>query len=147
MLTLQQSVASASPASPASPPAPSHLPTPPVRSTAHSASTPLLRRLPAVLLACLVLALSVDLTEGARRKGGGKRTGKKDEAYKVLKWIYICLFGPVILYFLYLVLRDPMTPHVLHELWCRAKEKTGAFLGRDREAQRLKSRRARTKVS
>jgi hypothetical protein len=102
-----------------------------------SASAAALRRRPAsppspVALALLSAVSTVLLgaapCEGARRKTG-KAQKNPSEAYYVLKWIYICLFGPVILYFVYLVLRDPMTPHLLHELWCRAKEKTGAFLG------------------
>ena len=103
-----------------------------------SASAAALRRRPAsppspfalaLLSAVSTILLSAAPCEGAKRKKIGRTQQNPNEAYYVLKWIYICLFGPVVLYFVYLVLRDPMTPHLLHELWCRAKEKTGAFLG------------------
>jgi hypothetical protein len=46
-----------------------------------------------------------------------------------MKYLVVSLFGPVILYFIYSVVRDPVTPHLCWELSMRCREKLSGNVG------------------
>ena len=75
----------------------------------------------------LCLLCLAQIAESKKKKPGGR--GNRDmEALNIIKWVLIGIFAPVALIFVYAIVRDPMTPHIFNELWCRAKETTGTFL-------------------
>lgn len=90
----------------------------------------------AVLLAIFFCSY-VSIAEAKRRKkkkNGG--SGIPPEFIMIMKYILVGIFAPTILFFLYNVVRDPMTPHLLWELGMRLREKTSGYLGKDGEESR-----------
>jgi hypothetical protein len=69
-------------------------------------------------------------TPGRRRRQKSKNGVIFPEAFKtVMKYLVVTLFGPVILYFIYSVVRDPVTPHLCWELSMRCREKLSGNVG------------------
>ena len=77
----------------------------------------------AVLLLCAAMG-GADAAHQPRRKRRRKSVdGQSMQTYfSALKWLYAAIIIPLFLFLLYAVLRDPVTPHILKELWYRAQE-------------------------
>ena len=69
-------------------------------------------------------------TPARRRRQKSKNGVIFPETFKtVMKYLVVSLFGPVILYFIYSVVRDPVTPHLCWELSMRCREKLSGNVG------------------
>ena len=69
-------------------------------------------------------------TPARRRRQKSKEGVIFPETFKtVMKYLVVSLFGPVILYFIYSVVRDPVTPHLCWELSMRCREKLSGNVG------------------
>ena len=74
----------------------------------------------------------VRIVEAKMKKVRKKKQGKpliRPQAMFVLKWLFICLFLPPVLFFVYSLVRDPITPHIIAELGQRLRERSSAYLG------------------
>ena len=66
-----------------------------------------------------------------KRKRKNKYAWKRGSQFMRLAKILLGLaFLPPVLTFIYYVVRDPVTPHVVMELWYRLRESTTMYLGR-----------------
>ena len=70
-------------------------------------------------------------TKKKRKKKKNKYAFNRSNEFIKIAKILLCLsFLPPIFTFIYYIVRDPVTPHVLMELWYRLRESTTAYLGR-----------------
>jgi hypothetical protein len=87
------------------------------------------------LLLCLGVEFLQIFADAESKKKRKKKKSKyaftrSDQFIRIAK-ILLCLsFLPPIFTFIYYVVRDPVTPHVLMELWYRLRESTTTYLGR-----------------
>ena len=51
----------------------------------------------------------------------------------VIKYLIFILFGPVILFFVYSVARDPVTPHLMWEMFMRCRERISGNVGQTKK--------------
>ena len=89
----------------------------------------------------LILCLSVELfpmfanAQGTAKKKTRKKRDKRfftrgNESLRIAKILVVLCFAPPILTFIYYVVRDPVTPHLIMEIWYRLRESTTTYLGR-----------------
>ena len=92
-----------------------------------------------LLHSCLIILLLLQSTEHAlgqkstparRRRQKSKNGVVFPETFKtIMKYLILALFGPVLLYFVYSVVRDPVTPHLLWEMSMRCRERISGNVG------------------
>lgn len=58
----------------------------------------------------------------ARRTGTSRRTSDHTRPLRAVAWVLAGLFVPLLLLLVWRVARDPLTPHLLRELWARVRE-------------------------
>lgn len=79
-----------------------------------------------LLLLCLLLC-EFDVADAARRSlTRRKRINTEVEFSKwmtTLKWVWLGVFGPMLLLFVWQIARDPALPHVAKEIWARLQDK------------------------
>ena len=96
----------------------------------------MIRRIGVLLLFALLLAAEA---EAKKKRRGRTRNGVQATGnfWSVLKITYLCVFLPMVLMFVFAIVRDPISKKVAKELWRRAKGRAVAFLGKSsRHGQR-----------
>ena len=103
----------------------------------------------ALALALLVLGELLALASAARSTPRSRRRKKErsgeylpGQFLVVLKYLVLFVFGPAILFFIYSVVRDPVTPHLAWELLMRCRERLSGNLGDDNAKRRVRSQPA-----
>ena len=83
---------------------------------------------------CLIIVLfyvfAFEFVEAKKKRKPGVAQKKMEGFWKVVKYLLFFLLAPPILTFVYYLVRDPMTPHIIMELWYRCKDKTTGYIGK-----------------
>ena len=89
-----------------------------------------------ICLVSLVLLGEFLSSEAARSTPRSRRRKKERNAEYVpgqflviIKYLVLLVFGPAILFFVYSIVRDPVTPHLVWELFMRCRERLSGNLG------------------
>ena len=77
----------------------------------------------------------LSVADAARKKRRGALTQQKRK-HSMSQFVYVmiiaalCVVVPIIAYFIYSVVRDPMTPVVVKQLWQHINERWTGYLGK-----------------
>ena len=63
-----------------------------------------------------------------------------------MRYILFFMFAPIVFYFVYNVARDPLTPHLIKELWFRIRDRMSGYLGEEEEEDQWDGRGSREHV-
>mmetsp|Transcript_31951 Transcript_31951/g.42175 ORF Transcript_31951/g.42175 Transcript_31951/m.42175 type:complete len:114 (-) Transcript_31951:80-421(-) len=91
------------------------------------------------------------LIEAKKRRRRPKSLGKSrrpndgSQHISVVKRTYLAVIIPVVLYALYVILRDPALPEVLRNLWDGFMSKLNSYLGQSPEEIESKGRSKKTR--
>jgi hypothetical protein len=90
-----------------------------------------------VLLGVLISLASARKSTPSRRRRQKSKSGKYfPAAFKtIMKYLTFFLFGPLILFFVYSVARDPVTPHLMWEMAMRCRERISGNVGESKRAR------------
>mmetsp|Transcript_7959 Transcript_7959/g.28379 ORF Transcript_7959/g.28379 Transcript_7959/m.28379 type:complete len:122 (-) Transcript_7959:244-609(-) len=80
----------------------------------------------AVAVVCLIAGEMVGVEAARRSLHKRRRVNSETEFTKwatTLKWVWLGVFGPMLLLFLWQLARDPALPHIAKELWARVTDK------------------------
>ena len=96
-------------------------------------------RTPVFLMLLCVISFSLE-AEAKRKSRGRTRNGvaATGNFWSVLKITYLCVFLPMLLMFVYAIVRDPISKKVAKELWRRGKGRAVAFLGKSSRSGKKK---------
>lgn len=74
-------------------------------------------------------------SKGARVRHSRYKSEGQDYSMplKVLGWLLMLIFAPVLSTFAYSVVKDPLTPQVARGAWDAVKERTTGYLSRNKE--------------
>lgn len=88
-----------------------------------------------LLLALLTTSTSAQKSTPSRRRRQKSKTGTyfPKTFQTVIKYLIFILFGPVILFFVYSVARDPVTPHLMWEMFMRCRERISGNVGQTKK--------------
>ena len=107
---------------------------------------PLSRLYPWMALAFVLVSVTiVDAKPRAKGRSTRKPSGGDIGAsfWAVLKITYLAVFLPLLLWFVFNIVRDPMSGKIAKEIWRRCKKRCISFLGRSRSASARKRRTMR----
>ena len=117
------------------------------RSVARS-QTAIHRLLRSLCLISLLLLGELLTLEAARSTPRSRRRKKRSSGEYVpgqflviMKYLVLLVFAPAILFFVYSIVRDPVTPHLVWELFMRCRERLSGNLGDTGVKPRLSVRR------
>lgn len=88
----------------------------------------------------------LSVVDAARKKRRGALTQRKRK-HSMSQFVYVmiiaalCVVVPIITYFIYSVVRDPMTPVVLKQLWQHVNERWTGYLGSKKKTSSKKSKK------
>lgn len=87
---------------------------------------------------CFAFLLQFVLFQIAEAKRKGKRKSQvPSDFFYVMGFVLLAMLAPMIIHFLYNVIKDPLTPHLLFELWMRIRE---AICGVPRQQKRKRTK-------
>ena len=92
-------------------------------------------------MACVLLMCAITEVEAKPRakgrsprkpRGADRGSDIATSFFTVIKVTYMAVFVPLLLWFVYSIVRDPMSGKVAKELWRLGKKRCISFLGRSR---------------
>jgi hypothetical protein len=88
----------------------------------------------------LLLGFFILLLAEARRVNTKKKSKVNEYFWPMIKLVYALVFLPVLVYFVYVVAKDPITPKVLVEGWQRIKVRFVSYLGTPSKVATIKKK-------